>query len=219
MNDPSALLETLSRQPLVAELPAEDRELLAGLAAFAMLPAGALLTEEGAAVSKLWILIDGRVSVEVGRGAARTSIAVLGPGALLGEASYLSGRPASASVTLITESRLIEVAHAHLRAACEERPRFGLRFERLLVATFAERLSRSLGGGSHVELPIVDADSLKSLRTLRLQPLEEEAIARYARFGKRDPFLWRWCLRALELAALPSVPDVRRLDARATKFL
>jgi CRP/FNR family transcriptional regulator, cyclic AMP receptor protein len=168
VNDRSALLETLAGQPLVAALPADDRELLAGIAAFATLPAGALLTDEGAAVSNIWILVDGRVSVEVGRGAARTSIAVLGPGSLLGEASYLSGRPASASVTLITRCRLVEIAHARLRDACEQRPNFGLRFERLLVATFTERLSRSLGGGSHVELPIVDASSLKSLRTVRL---------------------------------------------------
>jgi hypothetical protein len=122
-------------------------------------------------------------------------------------------------VTALSDCRLIEVAHARLRVACEERPSFGLRFERLLVDIFTQRLSRSLGTGSLVELPAVDAASLKSLRELQFQPVEDEATARYARFGKRDPFLWRWCLRALELTTLPCVPDTRRLEIRATKFL
>lgn len=219
MNDRSEKIEALSRQPLVAELPLGDRELLASLAADATLPAGARLTEEGAAVSSLWILVDGRVRVEVGEGASRTAIAELGPGSLLGEASYLSGRPATASVTALGDCRLVEIEQARLRIACEDRPEFGLRVERALVAVYTERLSRSLGVDSRAELPVVDADVLKSLRTLELEPLEEEAIARYARFGNRNPFLWRWCLRALELTVLPSVPDAGRIDSRTTKFL
>ena len=217
LSDRRQLLEALGRQPQLAALPAGDRERLADLAQFATRPRGALLIEEGAAVSSLWILVEG--SVEVGLGAARTPVAELGPGSLLGEGSYLSGRPASASVTTLDDCRLVEIPHADLRSACEEHPSFGLRVERLLVAVFAERLSRSVAQGARADLPLVDAESLKSLRTLELQPIEEEAIARYARFGKRDPFLWRWCLRALELTTLPVVPEPSRLDARATKFL
>lgn len=219
MNDRPQLVEALGRQPQLARLPAEDRELLADLAQFETRPKGALLTEEGAAVSSLWILVEGSVGVEVGLEAARTRVAELGPGSLLGEGSYLSGRPASASVTTLDDCRLVEIPHADLRIACEEHPSFGLRVERQLVSVFAERLSRSVAQGARADLPLVDAESLKSLRTLELQPIEEEAIARYARFGNRDPFLWRWCLRALELTTLPVVPEMRRLDARATKFL
>jgi CRP-like cAMP-binding protein len=213
------LVEALSRQPHVSELPLEDRELLASLATDATLPAGARLTDEGSAVSSLWVLVDGRVRVEVGDGATRTTIAELGPGSLLGEASYLSGRPATATVIALGECLLVEVEQARLRTECEERPEFGLRVERALVAVFTERLSRSLGVDSRAELPVVDADILKSLRTLELESLEEEAIARYARFGNRNPFLWRWCLRALELTVLPTVPAARRIDTRTTKFL
>src|SRR5262249_7556921 len=110
-------------------------------------------------------------------------------------------------------------SQAELRRACEERPAFGLRIERLLTALLTERVARSVGGGSRVELPAVDPALLKSLRTLGLQPVEEEAIARYARFGQRNPFLWRWCVRAQELTTLPCVPEDRRLESRATKLL
>src|SRR5262245_1682815 len=110
-------------------------------------------------------------------------------------------------------------SQAELRRACEERPAFGLRIERLLTALLTERVARSVGGGSRVELPAVDPALLKSLRTLGLQPAEEEAITRYGRFGQRNPFLWRWCVRAQELTTLPCVPEARRLEARATKLL
>jgi len=110
-------------------------------------------------------------------------------------------------------------SQAELRRACEERPAFGLRIERLLTALLTERVARSVGGGSRVELPAVDPALLKSLRTLGLQPAEEEAITRYGRFGQRNPFLWRWCVRAQELTTLPCVPEGRCLEARATKLL
>src|SRR5579862_9335104 len=91
--DHSELVAELSRLPLLSELPPEDRDVLAELAAFATFPGGTLITDEGAPLSSLWILIEGRASVEVGKGATRTLVATLDPGALLGEASYLSGRP------------------------------------------------------------------------------------------------------------------------------
>ena len=72
------------------------------------LPGGAAITDEGAPVSRLWFLIDGRAAVEIGSGAGRTLVATLEPGAVLGEASYLSGRGATASVTTLCECRLIE---------------------------------------------------------------------------------------------------------------
>jgi CRP/FNR family cyclic AMP-dependent transcriptional regulator len=219
MDDRSQLLETIERQSLFDQLPAEDRERVARLAVFATLRAGESVTDEGAPVSGLWILLEGRMSVEVGLAAERTRIAALGAGSLLGEASYLSGRPASATVTALSDCRLLELPQDRVRVACEQHPSFGLRFERLLVAIFSERLSRTLGSGTRADLPAVDAESLTSLRTLPLQPIEEEAVARYSRFGKRDPFLWRWCLRALELTTVPSVPQQERLEVRTAKFL
>src|SRR5262249_50151312 len=145
-----------------------------------ILEGGARLTDEGARVASLWLLLDGRASVEVGSGATRTLVATVEPGALLGEASYLSGRPASASVTALRDCRLIEFSQAELRRACEERPAFGLRIERLLTALLMGRLAGTVGGGSRVELPPVDPALLRSLRDLELQPIEEEAISRYA---------------------------------------
>jgi hypothetical protein len=90
--DRSKLLETLSLQPLLAGLPAENREVLAGLGTLATCPVGAFLTEEATAVSSLWFLAEGRLNVEVGHGASRTSLTVLEAGSLVGEACYLTGR-------------------------------------------------------------------------------------------------------------------------------
>jgi hypothetical protein len=51
MNQGPELLATLGRQPSLSALPPEDHERLAALGAFATLPAGAAITDEGAAVS------------------------------------------------------------------------------------------------------------------------------------------------------------------------
>jgi CRP-like cAMP-binding protein len=219
MSNDADLRATVSRVPGLSMLGPDERALLAKLARVTALAGGERLIDEGAAVPSVWILVEGRCAVEAGAGPARALIATREAGALLGEGSYLSGRPATASVTALGECRLLEISQARLRTACEEQPDVGLRIERLLTGIFAERLSGSVGRGSQVRIPRVDAAALASLRAVRLQPVEREAVARYARCGERDPFLWSWCARALELTTLPCVPAERLQEARATKFL
>jgi len=217
--DHSGLLNSLNALPLLSGLLPDDRRLLAELGGYSDLPGGAVITDEGAPVSRLWFLIDGRAAVEIGSGAARALLATLEPGAVLGEASYLSGRGATASVTTLCECRLIEFSQSKLRRFCEEQPSFGLRFERLLTGILQERFSRAIGRGRSIDLPVVDAASLKGIQRLSFLPLEEAAIEAYSRYGHRDAFLWRWCLRAIELTALPCLPADWRDEVRALKLL
>ena len=217
--DHSGLLNSLNALPLLSGLLPDDRRLLAELGGYSDLPGGAVITDEGAPVSRLWFLIDGRAAVEIGSGAARALLATLEPGAVLGEASYLSGRGATASVTTLCACRLIEFSQPKLRRFCEEQPSFGLRFERLLTGILQERFSRAIGRGRSIDLPVVDAASLKGIQQLSFLPLEQAAIEAYSHYGHRDPFLWRWCLRAIELTALPCLPADWRDEVRALKLL
>ena len=71
---------------------------------------GTVLTMEGRPVQELLILIKGLAKVEV----AGAMIALLQPGAFIGEMSLLTREPASATVTVLADSRLIAVSQERL---------------------------------------------------------------------------------------------------------
>jgi hypothetical protein len=75
------------------------------------LPTGSVLTREGEAVDDVYLLVRGAAQVATG---GRT-VAVLQPGSFAGEMSFLSGQPASATVTTIEHSRVFAIAQHELR--------------------------------------------------------------------------------------------------------
>lgn len=98
------------------------------------LPAGSVLTREGEAVENVYLLVGGEATVETG---ART-VAVLRAGSIAGEMSFLSGLPASATVTTLMDSRAFVVRQCVLRMLMQKSAemRLGLheRFNRELVS-------------------------------------------------------------------------------------
>lgn len=108
----------LVRDRLTLRLPLEDRDLLrralAGLqdaqiarllsaGEFSQLPQGKVLTIENQPLSELYFLCSGRVNVKV----AGRSIAKLEEGKFVGEAAFLTAKPATASVVAETAVRAI----------------------------------------------------------------------------------------------------------------
>jgi CRP-like cAMP-binding protein len=108
----------LVKDRLTLRLPAEDRDLLrrvmAGLqdaqiarllsaGAFTDLAPGTVLTRENEPLAKLYFLCSGRVDVNV----AGRSIAKLEEGNFVGEAAFLTGKPATASVAAETAVRAL----------------------------------------------------------------------------------------------------------------
>lgn len=81
---PEAVLATI---PLFAGLTRKDRELAAQLSTNVTVPAGAVLTREGAQGAEFFVLLDGEVDVVQGG----EVIATRGPGSPLGEMALLEG--------------------------------------------------------------------------------------------------------------------------------
>jgi hypothetical protein len=96
--------------------------------------AGTVLTREGEAVDSIFLLVEGAAAVESG---GRT-VAILQAGAFAGEMSFLSGEPASATVTTIKDSRAFVVRQCVLRDLMHKSAemRMGLqdRFNRELIS-------------------------------------------------------------------------------------
>lgn len=97
--------ETAMAHPLEEAFPflsEEHLELLLQRSREEQYEPGDVIVAEGAALSTLYVIASGTVSVEKDHLGGGVSIAELGPGGLFGEVSYLDGSPTSASVVART---------------------------------------------------------------------------------------------------------------------
>ena len=100
---------------------------------------GGLLTTEGAAVGSLMYIADGVVKVESGG----RIVAVCGPGDYVGELSFLSGHPASATVTAVKPVRMLVFPQGKLQSAIDGDPQLRRVLESALNRNLAGKLVRS----------------------------------------------------------------------------
>ena len=95
----------LTAHPLLADLTEHEREVVTALVEEVVLVPGAVLVEQGGPPTGLHLLLEGHVEVTVEHDTDDHDVAVLGPGATVGELSLLEPAPSSATVTALDEVR------------------------------------------------------------------------------------------------------------------
>lgn len=100
---------------------------------------GDVLTEEGRAVEELTYIADGIVKIEK----AGQVVAICGPGDYIGELSFLTGNPASATATTVKPTKLVVFNQARLTAAIAADDRLRRTLEAALNRNLAGKLTRS----------------------------------------------------------------------------
>jgi CRP/FNR family transcriptional regulator, cyclic AMP receptor protein len=95
--------EVLAQVPLFSMLSRKDLDKLAREAHDRTFPAGAVLTEEGAAGATFGVIVEGRAAVSVHGRPVRT----LGPGDYFGEMALIDHSYRSAQITAETELRCL----------------------------------------------------------------------------------------------------------------
>jgi hypothetical protein len=100
---------------------------------------GQTLTDEGKAVLQLVYIADGIVKVEH----ADRVVAICGPGDYIGELSFLSGNPASATATVVKPTRALVFDQAKLTAAIGNDAQLRRTLESALNKNLAGKLTRS----------------------------------------------------------------------------
>lgn len=117
------------------------------------LPAGNILIREGHPIEYLYILLDGRLSVET-RSSGNKKIASLLPGEIVGEISFVDARPPSASVIAGENSHVLAIPRDLLNRKLEEDAGFAARFYQAVATLLGMRLRNTvnhLGYGKWIE--------------------------------------------------------------------
>lgn len=135
-------------------------------------PAGALVTREGDASDRWWIVKAGRLTVFTGTGDQRRDLRFLRIGDFLGELALLQDGPRTASVEAVDDSVLVEMPAATLHELLRDHDAFRVRIDERLALYARGPARRPLdfmgddGAGADGERPVaprVDDTELKAV--------------------------------------------------------
>ncbi|MDP6037132.1 MAG: cyclic nucleotide-binding domain-containing protein [Candidatus Latescibacteria bacterium] len=101
------------------------------------------IIEEGIPSEALYIVLNGTFSIRLFI-LGNQSVAQVGPGEVLGEMSYVDGRPPSATVQATDNAEVLEVPSSDLTAKLETDREFSTRFFRALCVVMADRMRDTL---------------------------------------------------------------------------
>jgi CRP-like cAMP-binding protein len=106
--------------------------------------ANTVLIREGEKPEAILIVLEGLIGIEI-EAINTQRIAYGGPGSLLGELSFLDGRPASATVRAVENSLLLALPHSLMEAKLANDTAFATRFYRACALITAQRLRERVG--------------------------------------------------------------------------
>ncbi len=135
------VLETLEKLSFLEGFPPNYLKPLAAVAEVVSVPADEVLFREGEKSPCIYLLISGKVALEIwaaGNGATR--IQTVGPGKLLGWTPILTQGPMTARAIALEPCRLVAINAMQVLDACTQNPRFGMEFMRRTAIALSRRL-------------------------------------------------------------------------------
>ncbi len=135
--------ETLSRLSLFEGLPQEDLEALTGLCQEVTCHRGEILFREGETAKKMYILLEGVVTIQVQLTSRPESITVgviNQPGQVVGWSGLVAPRHYTATAICQADSRLLSIEGDACMRLLEENPEMGFRIFRQIAEVISSRL-------------------------------------------------------------------------------
>lgn len=142
-----------------------DIEWLASYGTKKLVSAGTIVIQEGKEIGSMYVILDGELSVYIG-GDEQNKVAKLLAGEVVGEMSFVDGRPPSASVMAKRNSCLLCVPREVLSEKLAKDPPFSARFYRGIATFLCDRMRNTvsqLGYGSGKPQQENDADELDDI--------------------------------------------------------
>jgi CRP/FNR family transcriptional regulator, cyclic AMP receptor protein len=130
----------LQRHPFLAGMPPEHYATLAALARYAEFPANTVLFPEGDGRGEFFLLISGRVALEIVSQGQALRIETLSPGTALGWSAVLLGRGKHFQARALEPVTALVFPGPEVLAACRRDPKFGVDMLQRLLGLASSRL-------------------------------------------------------------------------------
>ena len=128
---------------IFGQLTDTDIEWLAKAGRRRRFPGNTVLIQEGGRVEALYIVLEGELVVQNGKG---KEIARLGVGEIVGEMSFIEARPPSATVRAATDVVVYAVARQVLEQGLASNVAFAARFYKAVAMFLSDRVRKATAG-------------------------------------------------------------------------
>ncbi len=118
----SAIVERLGAVDIFAPLSTEETAILAQAASSHVFAPGETVIRAGDPGSSMFVVHNGRVSVQISDNERSRTVATLSEGAFFGEMALLTGEPRTASVVAVEETEVLEISHAAMKRVFDNNP-------------------------------------------------------------------------------------------------
>jgi len=118
----SAIVERLSAVDIFAPLSTDETAMLAQAATSHVFAPGETVIRAGDPGSSMFVVHNGRVSVQVNENGRARTVATLTDGAFFGEMALFTGEPRTASVVADEETEVLEIGHAAMKRVFDNNP-------------------------------------------------------------------------------------------------
>jgi CRP-like cAMP-binding protein len=120
--DGSAITDRLSAVDIFAPLSAEETRMLALASTSHVFAPGETVIRAGDEGSSMFVVHNGRVSVQVSDNGRVRTIATLSEGAFFGEMALFTGEPRKANVVALEETEVLEIGHQAMKQVFDTNP-------------------------------------------------------------------------------------------------
>jgi small-conductance mechanosensitive channel len=120
--DGSAIVERLSAVDIFAPLSAEETALLAQAAVSHVFAPSETVIRAGDAGSSMFVVHNGRVSVQINENGVARSVATLNEGDFFGEMALFTGEPRAANIVALEETEVLEIGHEAMKKVFDTNP-------------------------------------------------------------------------------------------------
>jgi small-conductance mechanosensitive channel/CRP-like cAMP-binding protein len=120
--DGGAIVERLAAVDIFAPLSAEETAMLAQAATSHVFAPGETVIRAGDPGSSMFVVHNGRVSVQLSENGRARMVATLSEGAFFGEMALFTGEPRTANIVALEETEVLEIGHAAMKRVFDTNP-------------------------------------------------------------------------------------------------
>jgi len=120
--DGGAIVERLAAVDIFAPLSTEETAMLAQAATNHVFAPGETVIRAGDPGASMFVVHNGRVSVQLSENGRARTVATLSEGAFFGEMALFTGEPRTANIVALEETEVLEIGHAAMKQVFDTNP-------------------------------------------------------------------------------------------------